>query len=179
MAPQRRDAHLGRWFIVILLLLAGGGFLLQKDAWLDNRWFRSSLMQVGFDLPVRAKDWQIEPESIHPRWITRDDGRRILLVRGTIRNLLASDMPVPQLLVRFFSAQQPDQPLDSTITRAILMPHEDDLRTATFLNPARDLSPVLSRSSHPFTILLQDVPENTADFTLLPTTEPVSVPAHD
>jgi len=177
LAPQRRDAHLGRWFMLILLLVAGSGFLLQKDAWLDNRWFRTTLMQVGFDLPVRAKDWQIEPESITPRWITRDDGHRILLVRGTIRNLLATDLPSPQLLVTFFSAELPDQPLASTVTRTIRLPHEDDLRTATFLNPALDLSQTKALSSHPFTILIQDVPENTADFTLLPAIPPASAPA--
>jgi len=166
---QRRDARLWRWFVLMLLLVAGGGFMLQKDAWLDNRWFRSALISIGVDLPARARDWQIEPASIQPRWITRDDDSRVLLIQGKIQNLLSSNMPAPLFLVTFFSADQPDQPLSSSVAHAIRPPQDDNIRSSAFLNPALDLSLISAGSSRPFIILLQNVPDNTADFTLLPT----------
>lgn len=174
---HHNDVHLWRWFMLILLLVAGAGFMLQRDAWMDNRWFRSNLMRVGIDLPSRSKDWRIEPESIKPRWITRDDGSRILLIHGSIENLLSIDMPLPRLMVTFFSAEQPDQALSSTVAHLIRLPQEDNLHGPDSLSPALDLSAVPANSHHAFVILMQHVPENTADFTLLPTMQAASSPA--
>jgi len=174
---QRSDVHLWRWFMLILLLVACAGFLLQRDAWMDNRWFRSSLMRVGIDLPARSKDWRIEPESIKPQWITREDGSRILLIHGSIENLLAIDMPLPRLMVTFFSAGQPDRALSTSVAHFIRLPQQDHLHGSGLLNPALDLSTVPANSRHAFVILMQHIPEKTADFTLLPTMQAASDPA--
>jgi len=143
---------------------------------MNNRWFRSTLIRIGFDMPERASDWWIEPESIKLRWITRDNGSRTLLVHGMIQNLLAADMILPQLLITFFAADQPDQALCSTVAHAIHPIQDDNIRESSFLNPAWDLSPAAAESSRPFTILLENVPEKTTDFTLLPTMQATSTP---
>ncbi|MDX8404669.1 MAG: DUF3426 domain-containing protein [Mariprofundus sp.] len=165
---QRRQSHLQRWFMLMLIIVAAGGFIMQRDAWLNNSWFRSQLIHIGFDMPTRSSDWQIEPESIKPRWITRDDGSRVLLLQGMIENRLSVARPLPWLLVTFYAREQPDQPLGSSSAHVILMPEETDIRRQGFLNPVWEMSEAPAQSRRAFVILLQHLPEKTDNFTLMP-----------
>jgi len=164
-APVRKTAHIWPWMLTILILLAGSGFWVQKDAWLDNRQFRSALINIGFDMPLRARDWRIDPASVQPEWITRDDGGRMLRIRGDIKNLLDSDMPLPKIKMIFFSKTEPDKQIGQTVLAITLTPSDQQMQ---HMVPARDLRPVSALGNRSFTIVAESVPEKTGDFTLTP-----------
>jgi len=167
-APVRNTLRIWPWFITIALLVAGGGFWLQKDAWLDNRWFRSTLINVGVDMPLRAKDWQITSESIHTVWIARNDGSKALLIRGYINNLLSSDMVLPNIEIAFFSKTVPDKQIAASSYEISLPPSDTGVRQMPYSRPARDKMPVRALGRRAFAILVESVPEGTGDFTLTP-----------
>jgi len=168
LAPVRKTAHIWPWFVAMLLLVICSGFWLQKDAWLDNRWFRSTLINVGFDMPLRAKDWRIASESVRSVWITRNDDSRVLLIRGKIKNLLASDMLLPNIEITFFSKTEPDKQI-ARYSFEIDLPSSGKLvRRVPYSRPARDNMPVRGLGSRAFTILVDPVPEAIGDFTLTP-----------
>jgi len=167
-APVRKTVHIWPWFMAVALLVVSSGFWLQKDAWLDNRWFRSTLTNIGLDMPLRAKDWRIASESVHSVWITRNDGNKILLIRGNIKNLLASDMLLPNIEIALFSKTAPDKQI-AVFTLEISLPPSDKLiHQAPYSSPARDNMPVRALGNRVFTIVMESVPEETGDFTLTP-----------
>jgi len=167
-APVRKTAHIWPWFMAVALLVVGGGFWLQKDAWLDNRWFRSTLTNIGFDMPLRAKDWRIASESVHSVWITRNDDSRVLLIRGNIKNLLTSDMLLPNIEIVFFSKTEPDKQIAISSFEIDLPPSDKLVHQVPYSRPDRDNMPVRALGSRAFTILVEPVPEVTGDFTLTP-----------
>jgi len=167
-APARKNTHIWPWLMMILILLASSGFWVQRNAWLDNRWFRSALINVGFDMPRRAKDWRIAQASVQPEWITRLDGSKILLVRGNIKNLLNSDMPLPNIKMMFFSKTEPDKQIANAVLEITLNPSDQQTHQVPYLAPARDARLVPALGNRSFTIVAQSVPENTGDFTLTP-----------
>jgi len=168
LAPVRKTAHIWPWLLTMLMLLAGAGFWVQKDAWLDNRRVRSTLMNIGIDMPLRAKDWRIAPASVSPEWLSRDDGGRMLRIRGNIKNLLGSDSPLPRINLIFFSKTEPDNQIASTMLEMILTPSDKQLAQAPYNVPARDTMPVPALGNRTFTIIAESVPEKTGDFTLTP-----------
>jgi len=167
-APVRKTAHLWPWFLIMLILLTSGGFWVQKDAWLDNRWFRSMLIQIGLDMPLRAKDWRIAPESVHPEWVTHKDGNRMLFVQGKIKNLLNSDMPLPRINIIFFSKTAPAKQIGTSTLNMILTAYDKLVSETSHIAAARDADPVAGLGSRSFTIVVESVPDNTGDFTLSP-----------
>ena len=167
-APVRKTAHIWPWLVAVLLLVICSGFWLQKDAWLDNRWFRSTLINIGFDMPLRVKDWRISSESVRSVWITRNDDSRVLLIRGKIKNLLASDMLLPNIEIAFFSKTEPDKQIAMSSFEIDLPPSDKLVRQAPYSRPDRDNMPVRALGSRAFTILVESVPEATGDFTLTP-----------
>ncbi len=164
-APVRNTVHIWPWLLMILIVLAGSGFWVQKDAWLDNRWLRSSLINIGVAMPLRAKDWRIAPASVQSQWIIRADGSRRLLVRGTIENLLNSDMSLPKINMMFFSKTEPDKQIGNAVLDIILKPSDQQ---AADMIPARDIRPVAALGKRSFAIVAESVPEKTGDFTLMP-----------
>lgn len=167
-APVRKTAHIWPWFMAVVLLVAGSGFWLQKDTWLDNRWFRSTLINIGVNMPLRAKDWQINSDSVHSTWVVRNDGSKALLIRGNIKNMLASDMLLPKIEIIFFSKIEPDKQIAISSFEIGLPPSDKLVRQIPYSRPDRDNQPVRALGSRAFTILLESVPEETGDFTLTP-----------
>jgi len=168
VAPQRKSIRLWPWFLTMLVLLTGVGFQVQKDVWMDNRWFRSTLINIGFELQMRAKDWRIVPESVRPKWIKRNDGSRVLFVRGRIENLLGSDMHLPRINIIFFSKivqkKQIGQ-LEAVIRR---IPSEQALHQFPMALPAMDSALVPALGEHDFAVVVESVPQETGDFSLMP-----------
>jgi len=165
LAPVRNTAHIWPWLLMILIVLATTGFWVQKDAWLDNRWLRSTLINIGFDMTLRAKDWRISPASVQPKWIVRSDGSRILLVRGTIENLLNSDMSLPKINMMFFSKTEPDKKIGNAVFDITLKPSDQQMPDMILV---RDSRPVAALGKRSFSIVAESVPEQTGDFTLTP-----------
>jgi len=168
LAPQRNNTRIWPWFLTMLILLAGVGFQIQHDAWMDNRWFRSALINIGFDLDMRAKDWRIAPQSVHPKWIKRSDGSRVLFVRGRIENLLSSDMPLPRIAITFFSNIDPQKQLARIVAVIRRMPSEQAIAQVPMVLPAMDNSIVPALAKHDFAVLVESTPAASGDFTVMP-----------
>jgi len=164
-APLRKTAHIWPWLLTMLVVLASVGFWVQKDAWLDNRWLRSRLINIGFDMPLRAKDWRITPASVQPEWITRSGGSKVLLVRGDLKNLLSSAMALPRIQVIFFSKTEPDKQIGASVLEIRQTPSGQQ---QSYTAALRDGMPVQALAHRRFMIIAQSVPENTGDFMLTP-----------
>jgi len=165
--PPRKTVSIWPWFFTLLILITSAGTWIQKDAWLDNRWMRGMLL--GFNLPLenREKDWLIIPESVRIEWITRDDNSKVMLISGTIKNLLASRMPYPEIEITFYSSLQPDLVLES---RSFPITEKPDVKTfahAPFALP-KSLKIAAGHSSHEFIVMSESVAEGAGDITLTP-----------
>ncbi len=168
LAPVRKNAHIWPWLLTVLILLIGGGFQMQRDAWLDNRWLRSTLTNIGINLPMRTKDWRIDPENVQPKWISRSDGSKVLFVRGSIENLMRSDMPLPQIQLTFFSKADPRKQLGRTVLAIRLAPSDRQLHHVPYIPPPVDRAVVAALGKRGFAIMVESVPGETGDFTLMP-----------
>ena len=164
--PERKKARIWPWLMIMLILIFSAGFWLQKDAWLDNRWFRSTAINLGLPLPLRDKDWSIKPDSVQAEWITRDDATTALLIRGRVKNLLTSELPPPVIAVTFFSDAHPDQKLGSRELIITLHPGKLSLLHVPYTTPDADTVPILPQGEREFVFLIESPPENTGDFTL-------------
>jgi len=168
-APTRRTVHIWPWFFAILLLITSAGIWIQKDAWLDNRWMRSTLINLSLPLENREKDWLIIPESVRIEWVKRHDDSRLMLITGSIKNLLASRMDYPEIRIDFFSNQQPDLKLVSQRLAITEKPDSKTISQSPFVKPAR-LKRAAAHSTTEFVLLIESMPEGVGDFTLSPKT---------
>lgn len=164
--PRRKEARIWPWLMIMLTLIISAGFWLQKDAWLDNRWLRSTAINLGYPMPLRDKDWRILPESVQAEWITRDDASTALLIRGRIKNLLTSELPAPGIEITFFSESHPDQKLGSRKLMFTLHPSKLAIRHVPYSRPKADRVPIMPEGEREFVFLIESPPENTGDFTL-------------
>jgi len=166
-APQAKSTRIWPWLVSVLVIAIVAGFWLQKDDWLDNRWFRSTAVNLGIPIALRDKDWRVIPESVHAQWIIRDDQSKALLIEGRVENLLASDLPSPKIEVTFFTQDNPDQILLTRLMEITLPPTTTAVRHAPFIPPDRDIIPVSALGQRGFILLLQTLPEDTGDFALI------------
>lgn len=164
--PQRKKMRIWPWLMIMLMLIFSAGFWLQKEAWLDNRWFRSTAINLGFPMPLRDKDWLVIPDSIQAEWITRDDTSKALLIRGRVKNLLTSELPAPTIEVTFFSDSHPDQKLGSRRLTITLQPGKLSIRRVPYAAPEADTIPVTPEGERKFVFLIESLPENSGDFIL-------------
>ncbi|GAV20761.1 hypothetical protein MMIC_P1734 [Mariprofundus micogutta] len=164
--PQRSTVQLWPWLLVMLIATIFAGFLIQQDKWLDNRWFRSTLINLNLPVQQRDKDWLIVPESVQPEWVVRTDGSKVLLIRGKLRNLLSCELLVPEVEITLYAKHQPDQILDTLQLPITMQPDEHAIKQVPFIAPDADSMPVGPLSSRDFILLLQSLPDNVGDFTL-------------
>jgi hypothetical protein len=166
LPPTRKGAVIWPWLIFILLLIGGSGVWYKQDVWLDHPWVRSVLINMHLPVEVRDKDWHIVPESVHGQWLTRDDQSRILMIEGRVANRLYCELPPPQIQVHFFDDSGLDQVLGK-ITLAITEPPGiEQVKHAPFEAPDIDRVPVEAQGERGFFLVLDSLPERTADFTL-------------
>jgi hypothetical protein len=165
-SPHRKKARIWPWLMIMLTLIFSAGYWLQKDAWLDNRWFRSTAINLGYPLPLRDKDWRVLPDSIQAEWITRDDDSKALLIKGRVKNLLTSALPVPAIEITFFSDINPGEQLGSQRLTITLQPGKRSLSRSPYTAPELDKIPVTPNGEREFVLLIESPPENTGDFTL-------------
>ncbi|MDX8410379.1 MAG: hypothetical protein R8K46_00705 [Mariprofundaceae bacterium] len=172
--PQRHSVRIWPWLLIVLLAVAGSGVWLNKDAWLDNAWVRGSLANLGLPIPVRDKDWSIIQESVRATWVERDDGSRVMVIEGRLANLLPRPMPLPRLRVRYFSLENPNQPIrefDLGITEPPLL---DDIRRTPFKAPPPDNMTVMDLAERDFVLVIEDAPREAGDFELKPIAQQAS-----
>jgi len=166
LPPARKNVAIWPWLIFILLIIGGSGFWYKQDVWLDHPWVRSVLINMHLPVEVRDKDWHIVPESVHGQWLTRDDQSRILMIEGRVANRLYCELSPPQIQVRFFDDSGLDKILGE-ITLAITEPPSiEQVKHAPFETPGIDHVPVEAQGERGFFLVLDSLPERTADFTL-------------
>lgn len=166
--PQRAEVALWPWMIAMLLVIGSVGFWYKKDAWLDNPWFRNVLMNIYLPVEVRDKDWFIIPGSVQGHWLKRDDGSQVLVVQGRVENLLYSKQAAPKILVRFYDDSGITDSLGEKLMPITEPPSMDQVRHAPFKTPPVDKVAVESQGQRGFFLVLEELPERTADFTLSP-----------
>jgi len=166
MPPQRKTVHIWPWLLFMLLIVISSGFYMQKEQWLDNRWLRSNAINLGWPLESRDKDWLIVAESVKPEWIIRNDGSKILIIRGQLKNLLASTLLPAKLEISFYALHQPSQILTTRQLDLTMRPDEQTIKQVPFVRPAIDTMPVSPLSQREFTIVIESLPDGSGDFTL-------------
>jgi len=164
--PERQRSHLLPWFMIILTLLAAAGFWFQYDAWMDQRWLRSTIISLGFTLPSRDKDWVIVSDSIRPTWLTRSDGNKVLVIKGQVKNLLSSSMPPPRIEIIFFDKIATGQRIASQLLDITDPPSEQAMLQPSYPTPAIDNKAIAGLTTRQFVFLIDSLPANTGDFSL-------------
>ncbi len=166
LPPARGRAAIWPWLIVILLMIGGSGFWYKQDVWLDHPWVRSVLINMHLPVQVRDRDWHIIPESVHGQWLTRDDQSRVLVIEGRVANRLYSELSPPQIQVQFFDDSGLDQILGKVTVAITEPPGIEQIKHAPFVSPEIDRVPVEAQGERGFFLVLDSLPERTADFTL-------------
>jgi len=166
LPPARKTAAIWPWLFFILLIIGGSGFWYKQDVWLDNAWLRSTLINMRMAVRVRNKDWQIVPESVHGQWLTRDDKSRILMIEGRVANRLFCELSPPQIKVNFFDDSGLDRILGETTLPITEPPSIEQVKHAPFEMPKIDRVPVEAQGERGFFLVIDSLPERTADFTL-------------
>ncbi len=165
-APPRSKARIMPWLFGMLVVIAGSGFWFNHDAWLDDPWLRSVLLNIGVPIQVRDKDWLIIPESIDATWIKRSQNDTVLVITGEVVNRLQTDLPPPAIHFTLYARDNPDAQIlerDLTITRPPLM---QAIRQTPFTPPPRDTTPVSGLGKRGFVLVLENMPQNAGNFTL-------------
>ncbi len=164
--PERQTVRLLPWLMIMLTFIAAAGFWLQYDAWMDNRWFRSTAINLGIDLQQRDKDWQILSGSVRPSWITRTDGSKVLLINGEIQNLLSSDILAPNIELTFFSNTGPDQVVSSLLLGFTYPPSAQVMMQSPYQTPNIDNKEIPPLGKRHFVFLIDKLPQGVGDFSL-------------
>ena len=139
---------------------------MQHEQWLDNRWVRSTLMNLNMPMQQRDKDWSITPESVQPEWVLRSDGSKVLLIHGKLNNLLACELLAPDVEVTFYAQHQPDQILEIQRFPVSMQPDEHAIKQVPFIKPEADTMPIGPLSSREFTLVVESVASGSGDFSL-------------
>ncbi|MBL4775421.1 MAG: DUF3426 domain-containing protein [Mariprofundus sp.] len=165
-APIRQSVHLLPWFIMLFTLIATPVIWFQYDAWMDNRALRSGIINLGFSLPLRDKDWFIVPESVHAMWIERRDGSKVFLISGQVNNLLSIPMLPPAIEIIFFSSRNPDQALAAQRRAFTFPPSNRTILQTPYPTPATDHQRIAGLGKREFVLLFESLPDKADDFSL-------------
>jgi len=168
IAPHRKRASIWPWLTALLLLIGAAGFWFKQDIWLDNLWLRTILIRMHMPVDVRPTDWRIESASVQAQWVTRDDQSQVLMIQGQVSNLLAVELPLPMVRIRFYAAENPTQLVGEFNAEITDLPNEDLVRHAPYIKPATDQFPVAAKGSRTFVLVVENAPEKIGDFALDP-----------
>ncbi|MDQ6986387.1 MAG: DUF3426 domain-containing protein [Mariprofundaceae bacterium] len=166
--PPRSKARIMPWLFTMLVVIAGSGFWFNHDAWLDDPWLRSVLLNIGAPVQLRDKDWFITPDSVDATWIKRSQNNTVLVITGEVVNRLQTDLPPPAIHFTLYARDNPDAQIlerDLTITRPPLM---QAIRKTPFTPPPPDTTPVSALGKRGFVLVLENMPQNAGNFTLSP-----------
>ena len=165
IALQRKKARLWPWLTFVLCCLTGWGAFHYKDVWIQQTWVRNILLQAHYPLTPQPSDWLLLNQDTHRQWMERQDKSRVLVLTGMIKNQLMARQPLPALEVRFFDAP------NTASTQTLIMPITEppglpQIRHAPYHAPKADLVPVAAHATRPFTLVIEDVPEHTREFSV-------------
>jgi len=172
--PPRASVRIMPWLLTIMLVIAAAGFWFRHDAWLDDPWLRSVLINVGLPLEVRDKDWRIQPGSIRAQWVKRDDGSQIMVIEGRVKNLLQCELAPPAIRFSIFARDDPEHLLLQRELPVSQPPLMVTIRRVPYIVPPEDRVPVSALGDRGFVLVLEGLPKNAGDFTLTPVSRGVS-----
>ena len=164
--PRRKKARLWSWLSVVLIAITAGGIWLQQDAWLDNRWVRSTAINLGIPIMLRDKDWSIDADSVHAAWVIRNDNSKVLVITGRVKNLLSSELPAPVIKTVFYSNIPADKIIARRQQKITLQPGMATIKRTPYKAPAQDSTPVSPLGTRNFTFVIESLPEDMGDFSL-------------
>jgi len=166
--PSRTNARIMPWLLTIVLVIAAAGFWSGHDAWLDDPWLRSVLINMGLPIEVRDKDWRIQPESVQAQWVKRDDGSQVLVIEGRVKNLLQCELAPPAIHFSIFAKDDPEHLLLQRELPVSQPPLMIAIHRAPYIVPPEDHVPVTALGDRGFVLVLERLPKNAGDFTLAP-----------
>jgi len=166
--PPRTTPHIMPWLLSILLIVTATGIWVRHDAWLDNPWLRSVLINIGLPIEVRDKDWHIQSESVHAQWVKRDDGSQVLVIEGRVKNLLQCELHLPAIHINIFANNNPKHLLLQRELPISQPPLMVTIHSTPYIAPPEDHLPVTALGDRGFTLVLKGLPKNAGDFTLSP-----------
>jgi len=166
--PPRANVRIMPWLLTIMFVIAAAGFWSRHDAWLDDPWLRSVLINMGLPVEVRDKDWHIQPASIRAQWVKRDDGSQVLVIEGRVKNLLQCELAPPAIHFSIFAKDDPEHLLLQRELPVSQPPLMVAIRRTPYIVPPEDHVPVTALGDRGFVLVLEGLPPNAGDFTLAP-----------
>jgi len=163
--PKRKKSSVWPWLTFILLCLTATGAAYEQQAWLQQPWVRTILLQFHYPLTTQSSDWLILKDQSHLQWMDRQDDSRVLLITGAIQNQLFAEQLPPPLQIDFFDAPN-SAPIQSITLPIRLPPNLPQIRHAPYDPPQQDTNPIAAHSSRPFTLVLENIPESTREFSI-------------
>jgi len=165
ISPRRKQAHMWPWLIFVLICVAGLGLWKNQSSWLEQPWARSLMMNLKLPVTFNPNDWSIATDNLQSQWVKRQDDSRILLISGYIHNRLLSDQLAPPLRINFHEV--PNGPILSTYIMPITEPPSlPQIRHAPFVSPDIDSVPIAAGGMRAFTLVIENAPEDSREFTL-------------
>jgi len=165
LAPKRRKARIWPWLTTVLLIIMGLGIQYNQDTWLQQTWVRNILIQLHYPLKMQANDWSMLRQQTHRQWITRQNGSKILMFTGVLRNNLSAPQRPPQLTIQFYDTAN-TAPTQSITLPFTLQPSLPQIHHAPYVMPAQDNTPIPAHSQRTFTLVLEHVPEQSREFSV-------------
>lgn len=166
--PPRARVRIMPWLLTIMFVIAAAGFWSRHDAWLDDPWLRSVLINMGLPVEVRDKDWRIQPASVQAQWVKRDDGSQVLVIEGRVKNLLQCELAPPAIHFSLFAKDDPEHLLLQRELPVSQPPLMVAIRRTPYIVPPEDHVPVTALGDRGFVLVLEGLPKNAGDFTLTP-----------
>jgi len=167
--PRRRQTRIWHWLILVLLCISGLGIWSNQKQWLAQPWVRSLMMNIQISVDSTPADWSIIKDNLHSQWIDRQDDSRVLFIDGYIQNRLLSDQIPPSIQISFFD--MPNSHAIQTRTVAITEPPSlPTIRHTPYTAPPVDLVPVSPGGKRAFTLVIENVPEQALELSMIITT---------
>ncbi len=162
---QRKKSSILPWLTIVLLTIAAAGLYYYQSTWLQQPWLRQILASVHYPLTPQASDWHIVQHDALRQWVTRQDGSKVLVLSGYIRNTLPAPQLPPKLQVRFFDipGAAPIQRMTLSITRP---PDAPRIHHAPYTPPKNDRTPIAAHGKRAFTLVIEHVPEHSREVSI-------------
>ncbi|PIQ33846.1 MAG: hypothetical protein COW62_04205 [Zetaproteobacteria bacterium CG17_big_fil_post_rev_8_21_14_2_50_50_13] len=182
--PLRKKARIWPWAIFVLLLIGAVGIWNNQSLWRQHAWVRAAEIEAqqlwhqwtGSTMRDVQTDglWEIKHASMHIEWIERLDGSKVLVISGTLKNMLPIRMPPPTLRVGY-TDESGANPLPVDLTLAMTEPPAMlTIQRTPFISPPVDTTPIRAQGQRDFLLVLEAVPEHAAH--LVVTTQKKSQP---
>jgi len=155
---QTQKDRIWVFMVLLLIVISAAGAAIRWQHWQYNGFVRAIQMEVSPTTPVLDRDWLIIPDSIHARWLTRDDQSLVLWIEGRVQSLVNTSLPTPEVKITFVTQTGKNVEVIQAITEPA------DIQTyqaVPYVSPPVDEIPVPSRGTRGFILLIEDAPHST------------------